>query len=137
MDNLSDVVTKACEESSLVGALSFVAVWENDRAVKQALRNEPTVDGKLWDTCFKRCFEEVFRAWVLKHTGESLPIDKKIVIVIEDRSVKHVDLLYKLARHLRNTDAVPITKWAVHGMDLLAELREFDPVLYDSLVKGD
>lgn len=44
-------------------------------------------------------------------------------------------LLYRLARHVRNTDEIPPTKWAVQGLDLLAELRAINPARYDQSVK--
>lgn len=46
-----------------------------------------------------------------------------------------VDFAYRLARHIRNTDETPVTKWAVQGMDLLAELQKFDPERYDREIK--
>ena len=45
------------------------------------------------------------------------------------------ELLYRLARHLRNTDDMPLLSWGVVGADLLADLRQLDPAKYDRLVK--
>lgn len=63
MMNIIEAVKHACQEPTLADALAWIAVWENDRAVKQAIRNkesgERNPDGSLWDTCFRRCFEEV------------------------------------------------------------------------------
>lgn len=63
--NLQEAVERACSEPTLVDALAWIAVWEADRAVKQALRNEKTAqrgpDGRQWDTCFKLAFQ-----WVLE-----------------------------------------------------------------------
>lgn len=66
--NIDEAVTRACEEPSLVKALSWIAVWENDRAVKQAFRWKETgvstaSHGGGWDTCFELCFERVMKAW--------------------------------------------------------------------------
>lgn len=45
---------------TLLDALVHVAIWENDRAVKQALRGERDPHtGALWETCFCTCFEGV------------------------------------------------------------------------------
>lgn len=45
------------------------------------------------------------------------------------------DLLYKLARHIRNTDEIHPATWGAQGLDLLAQLREIDPERYDKEVK--
>lgn len=45
------------------------------------------------------------------------------------------DLLYKLARHIRNTDEIHPATWGAQGLNLLAELREIDPERYDKEVK--
>lgn len=45
------------------------------------------------------------------------------------------NLLYRFARHVRNTEKVPALEWGVEGCDLLAELRELDPKVYDKRVK--
>lgn len=47
---------------TLLDALSHVALWENERAVRQALRGvrDPST-GQLWDTCFRYAFEAVLR----------------------------------------------------------------------------
>lgn len=69
-----EAVNRACEEPTLVDALTWIAIWENDRAVRQALLtnerrrmgvpNASTAShGGDWDSSFKRCFEAVFAAW--------------------------------------------------------------------------
>lgn len=45
------------------------------------------------------------------------------------------DLLYKLARHIRNTDEIHPATWGAQGLELLAELRGIDPEKYDKEVK--
>jgi len=49
-------------EASLLDELVHVAIVENDRAVKQALRGErePTT-GALWETCFRQAFSQVLQ----------------------------------------------------------------------------
>lgn len=66
--NLNDAITTACKEKTLVDALTFIAVWENERAIQQALEFYKTKvstssEGKCWDTCFKVCFEAVILHW--------------------------------------------------------------------------
>lgn len=64
---LQEAVAKACQEPTLVDALVWIAMWENDRAVHQALRNTESgqrdPNGRLWDTLFRRCFEEVLKQY--------------------------------------------------------------------------
>jgi len=54
-----DETVEATKDMNLLDALVHVAIWENDRAVKQALRGERDVDGKLWDTCFRTALGSV------------------------------------------------------------------------------
>jgi len=66
--NIDEAVIEACKQPTLVDALSYIAVWECERAIKQARgffqTGESTAsDGKSWDTCFKVCFEKVMRAY--------------------------------------------------------------------------
>jgi hypothetical protein len=67
---------------------------------------------------------------------EEAPVASKKVRGTSDRQ-KHFDILYRLARHIRNTDSMPAIEWGGKGMELLAELRELDPTMYDRLVKKD
>jgi len=46
-------------------------------------------------------------------------------------------MLYRMARHVRNTDATPPLKWAVEGCNLLGELQTMDPQRYEREVKLD
>lgn len=66
--NISQAVVRACEEPTLVEALSWIAVWESEHAIKQALLWKETgvstaSHGGGWDTCFKYCFTLVFQEW--------------------------------------------------------------------------
>jgi hypothetical protein len=65
-------VARACEEPTLVDALSWIAVWESERAIRQAIEWKRTgvstaSHGGGWDTCFKHCFEAVMARWALLH----------------------------------------------------------------------
>jgi predicted RNase H-like nuclease (RuvC/YqgF family) len=46
-----------------------------------------------------------------------------------------LNVIYKLARHLNNTDDLSLTSWGVTGVELLTEVRSIDPVRYDSEVR--
>jgi hypothetical protein len=69
--NLTEAVARACEEPTLERALGWIVIWENGRAVEQALEAERTgvstaahADiGAKWDTCFDICIREVMKAW--------------------------------------------------------------------------
>ena len=52
---ISEAVKKACEEPTLLDALSWICVWESERAIKQALNSQ----GTKWDTCFKHILKQV------------------------------------------------------------------------------
>lgn len=70
--NIDDAVAKACEEPTLVKALSWIAVWETERVVKQAIQWKETgvstaSHGGGWDTCFETCFDRVVEVWNKKH----------------------------------------------------------------------
>jgi hypothetical protein len=62
--NVEEAVARACAEPTLEEALSWIAVWEADRAIGQALRCERTgqstaAPGQTHDTCFRVCFKRV------------------------------------------------------------------------------
>lgn len=61
--NITEALDRACQEPSLLDALTWMAVWENDRAVHQALRNkesgERAPEGGLWETCFRHSFQRL------------------------------------------------------------------------------
>jgi hypothetical protein len=62
--NFREAVDKACEEPTLLDALSWIAIWECERVVPIAHKflnresnREP--DGRGWDTCMQYLFKEV------------------------------------------------------------------------------
>lgn len=55
---------------------------------------------------------------------------------VSDDAGVFADLCYRLARHVRNTDEVPPTRWAVQAGTLLDELQALDPVRYAEMVKS-
>jgi hypothetical protein len=67
----SDAITRACEESTLVDALSWIALWECERVIPVAHKHMPGNE-KLgsyergWDTCFNYLFKEVMEEYSVK-----------------------------------------------------------------------
>jgi hypothetical protein len=45
-------------------------------------------------------------------------------------------LLYRLARHIRNSDETPVIAWGFKGIELLEELHSLDPDRYEREVKA-
>lgn len=69
--NIEEIISNALEEDSLAGALSYAAVIETSRAVKEAIRNkesgEMTSQGGLYDTCFLFLFKMILDKWGSKY----------------------------------------------------------------------
>ena len=66
--NLEEACQRACQEPTLEEALTWMAVWETERVVAQALEYKRTgvstaAHGGGWDTCFKVLFERVLIDW--------------------------------------------------------------------------
>lgn len=62
--NIYEAVTRACQEPTLVDALTWIAIWETGRIVLQAQEFERTGvstagHGGAYDTCFRLCFDRV------------------------------------------------------------------------------
>jgi hypothetical protein len=74
--NIDEAVSRACREPTLVKALSFIAVWETERAIQQAMRWKETgistaSHGGGWDTCFEFCFDRVMAAYPKEVTSSA------------------------------------------------------------------
>lgn len=61
--NVEEAVKIACKEPTLVKAFSWIAVWESERAIRQALEQKRDANGKMWDTCFEHCFNLVLDSY--------------------------------------------------------------------------
>jgi len=61
--NITEAVEKACQQPTLLDALSWICVWESERVVKQAKKELQDIDGKGWDTCFKVCLKSVMEKY--------------------------------------------------------------------------
>jgi len=55
--NITEATKRACQEPTLLKALTWICVWESERIVEQARKN-PT-----WETCFGVCLESVLEAY--------------------------------------------------------------------------
>jgi len=74
--SFEEALVRACKEDTLIKALSWIALWESERVVKQAKTFFETgtrtgSHGGGWDTCFEYCFNAVNeryveRNWVIR-----------------------------------------------------------------------
>lgn len=69
---VQEAVARAILEPTLAKALAWIAVWESERAIKQALEWKRTGfstvgHGGGWDTCFETCFSRVLEQYVEKN----------------------------------------------------------------------
>lgn len=60
--NATEAVSRAVEEPTLAKALSWICVWECERAIRQAKSNPQ------WETCFEYCIKAVMEAWAARST---------------------------------------------------------------------
>lgn len=63
---LSEAVNRACQEPTLLEALSWICVWESERIVRQAKASAH------WQTCFGACIELVLKEYLSKN-DQGLP----------------------------------------------------------------
>ena len=83
--NLQEAVAEACKQPTLVDALSWICVWEGERAVQQAIEFKKTGISTAahggWDFCFTRCIEAVMAVYEgekgLPHEKEKGDMAKK------------------------------------------------------------
>ncbi len=67
--SVPEAIATALKQPTLVDALSWIAIWDTERTVRQALRNvgpdnrKETGHGGLWETTFKLLFEQVLEQW--------------------------------------------------------------------------
>jgi hypothetical protein len=75
--NFQEAVDRACEEPTLLDALSWIAVWESERVIPIAHRflngEIPRNDnGTGWTTCFKFLIKEVLEQYGQQKTLRKL-----------------------------------------------------------------
>ena len=62
--NIDQAVERACKESTLLDALTWICVWESERAIRQVRKNYGSgTDGAGWDTCFKYSLKRVMESY--------------------------------------------------------------------------
>lgn len=121
--NIDGAVERACQEKTLLEALVWIAVWENDRAVQQARENE------TWETCFKLCFQRVMDAYrkpyqtpsntrILVELPEYWTVRKEVTYLVFER-VSDCEQSAKLTFHLRKG-----YQWRLHKLE--GEVRAFE-----------
>jgi hypothetical protein len=83
--NLEEAIKKACQEATLKKALSWIAIWETERVVRQAKKYFETgvstaSHGGGWDTCFEVLFGMVLDRYkprgLRRKMGPVLAIDE-------------------------------------------------------------
>lgn len=94
--DLSQAVARACEENSLIDALTYIAVWESERAIAQAREFDRTgirtgANGGGWDTCFRSCFTAVMESWEKRVAEKKAVPDAAKALHILRRWVKELD----------------------------------------------
>lgn len=58
--NITEALSCACEEPTLLEAQTWICIWESERVVKQAReRFGSGANGAGWDTCFGICLKMV------------------------------------------------------------------------------
>ena len=68
METFTNVIDRACEEPTLLDALSWISVWECERVIPEAhkfLNGEKgrESNGQGWTTCFKYLLGEVIQQY--------------------------------------------------------------------------
>lgn len=55
--NFKEATDRACEEDTLLDALTYICIWESERVVKQARANDQ------WETCFRISLKGVIETY--------------------------------------------------------------------------
>lgn len=84
-----------------------------------------------------------FGAFLEKHVAADPELSRAVAVAekeLEAESIKQrlfnaEQLLYKLARHVRNNDKLQPIPWGIAGIDLLMEVRDYAPNRYDCDVR--
>ena len=76
--NITEATKIACQQPTLLDALTYICVWESERAIAQARNNYGSgANGAGWDTCFKTCLKSVI---------DKYPKEKSTTINLEEES---------------------------------------------------
>ena len=86
--SLNQAIERAAAEPTLKEAFAWIAVWETDRAVRQAVESYRTgvrtTDG-MYDTSFRFCFDRLMEAWDKKHDAVAIIVDALTGLTDEER----------------------------------------------------
>ena len=75
--NLTEAVAVACQQPTLLEALTFICIWESERAINQARFNYGSgSDGAGWDTCFGICLKNVIDKYPKEQNRDNEKISK-------------------------------------------------------------
>ena len=61
--NIDEATKRACQEPTLLDALTWICIWESERAIKQAKKELRDAEGKGWDTFFRVCLKSVMEKY--------------------------------------------------------------------------
>ena len=64
--DLPEAVDRACQEPSLIDALTYICIWESERIVKQVRENYGSGSYGAWDTCFRHCISHVMKEYKIE-----------------------------------------------------------------------
>ena len=72
MDNIKEAVIRACQEPTLLDALTWICIWESERVIYQARYNFGSGSNEAgWDTCFRVCLKQVMESYEKLSNQES------------------------------------------------------------------
>jgi hypothetical protein len=103
--NINEAVERACQEPTLDDALSWICVWECERAIRQAKEFFETgistaSPGAGWDTCFHVCITEVRKRWAELQRHRFDPVNDELRLYTLD---EWMETLCHEARHYAET----------------------------------
>ena len=69
--SFQELIDDACKEDTLIKAMAYVAIWESERVLDEAVKvmrgEKPRdADGQGWSTCFEFLFKEVMEQYTVK-----------------------------------------------------------------------
>lgn len=97
--SLTDILNRACEEPTLLDAISFISVCDTERAVAQARRN----NFESWETCSKYLIGELLKKWTRKRA----PLFRLNDAVIDNQTRITYYIVHEPADHLDLESAMP------------------------------
>jgi hypothetical protein len=113
---------RACQEPSLVEALSWIAVWDADRAVREAIRHHDAgtrdVDGFGYHTCFLHCFRLVMDLWERERSQSNPPAALELTV----EELKALDTCIRVKEYVGDaTNTAGIARSALRKLNAPAE----------------